>query len=213
MMINKIKIRLSILILSLIAIISVMTISISGEVKKISTASEDYKDKLIRFHVIANSDSDEDQNLKLKVRDNIIKYMDTLSYEGLTKEDAINLTCSNLNNFKQIAEKTIIDEGYNYSVNLTIGNFYFPTKEYGNVSLPAGYYDALKIEIGNAEGKNWWCSLFPPLCFVDISAGIIDEESEEFLKENLSEDEFAIITDPSENVKFKFKIIEMLNEK
>ena len=112
-----------------------------------------------------------------------------------------------------IAEKTIIDEGYNYSVNLTIGNFYFPTKEYGNVSLPAGYYDALKIEIGNAEGKNWWCSLFPPLCFVDISAGIIDEESEEFLKENLSEDEFAIITDPSENVKFKFKIIEMLNEK
>ena len=139
--------------------------------------------------------------------------MDTLSYDGLTKEDAINLTCSNLNNFKQIAEKTIIDEGYNYSVNLKIGNFYFPTKEYGNVSLPAGYYDALKIEIGNAEGKNWWCSLFPPLCFVDISAGVIDEESEEFLKENLSEDEFAIITDPSENVKFKFKIIEMLNDK
>ncbi len=174
---------------------------------------DDLADNFFRLHILANSDSDEDQNLKLKVRDNIIKYMDTLSYEGLTKEDAINLTCSNLNNFKQIAEKTIIDEGYNYSVNLTIGNFYFPTKEYGNVSLPAGYYDALKIEIGNAEGKNWWCSLFPPLCFVDISAGIIDEESEEFLKENLSEDEFAIITDPSENVKFKFKIIEMLNEK
>ena len=168
---------------------------------------DDLADNFFRLHILANSDSDEDQNLKLKVRDNIIKYMDTLSYEGLTKEDAINLTCSNLNNFKQIAEKTIIDEGYNYSVNLTIGNFYFPTKEYGNVSLPAGYYDALKIEIGNAEGKNWWCSLFPPLCFVDISAGIIDEESEEFLKE------FAIITDPSENVKFKFKIIEMLNEK
>ncbi len=174
---------------------------------------DDLADNFFRLHILANSDSDEDQNLKLKVRDNIIKYMDTLSYDGLTKEDAINLTCSNLNNFKQIAEKTIIDEGYNYSVNLKIGNFYFPTKEYGNVSLPAGYYDALKIEIGNAEGKNWWCSLFPPLCFVDISAGVIDEESEEFLKENLSEDEFAIITDPSENVKFKFKIIEMLNDK
>ena len=174
---------------------------------------DDLADNFFRLHILANSDSDEDQNLKLKVRDNIIKYMDTLSYDGLTKEDAINLTCSNLNNFKQIAEKTINDEGYNYSVNLKIGNFYFPTKEYGNVSLPAGYYDALKIEIGNAEGKNWWCSLFPPLCFVDISAGVIDEESEEFLKENLSEDEFAIITDPSENVKFKFKIIEMLNDK
>ena len=141
---------------------------------------DDLADNFFRLHILANSDSDEDQNLKLKVRDNIIKYMDTLSYDGLTKEDAINLTCSNLNNFKQIAEKTIIDEGYNYSVNLKIGNFYFPTKEYGNVSLPAGYYDALKIEIGNAEGKNWWCSLFPPLCFVDISAGVIDEESEEY---------------------------------
>lgn len=174
---------------------------------------DDFSDNFFRLHILANSDSDEDQNLKLKVRDNIIKYMNQLSYDGLTKQDAINLTCSNLNNFKQIAEKTIIDEGYDYSVNLEIGNFYFPTKEYGNISLPAGYYDALKIEIGNANGKNWWCSLFPPLCFVDISAGVIDEESEEFLKENLSDEEFAIITDSSENVKFKFKIIEMLNDK
>ena len=174
---------------------------------------DDLSDNFFRLHILANSDSDEDQNLKLKVRDNIIKYMNQLSYDGLTKQDAINLTCSNLNNFKQIAEKTIIDEGYDYSVNLEIGNFYFPTKEYGNISLPAGYYDALKIEIGNANGKNWWCSLFPPLWFVDISAGVIDEESEEFLKENLSDEEFAIITDSSENVKFKFKIIEMLNDK
>lgn len=174
---------------------------------------DDLSGNFFRLHILANSDSDEDQNLKLKVRDNIIKYMNQLSYDGLTKQDAINLTCSNLNNFKQIAEKTIIDEGYDYSVNLEIGNFYFPTKEYGNISLPAGYYDALKIEIGNANGKNWWCSLFPPLCFVDISAGVIDEESEEFLKENLSDEEFAIITDSSENVKFKFKIIEMLNDK
>lgn len=174
---------------------------------------DDLSDNFFRLHILANSDSVEDQNLKLKVRDNIIQYMNTLSYDGLTKIDAINLTCSNLNNFKQIAEKTIIEEGYNYSVNLEIGNFYFPTKEYGNISLPAGYYDALKIEIGKAEGKNWWCSLFPPLCFVDISAGVIDEESEEFLKENLSDDEFEIITDPSENIKFKFKILEMLNDK
>jgi len=173
---------------------------------------DDLSDNFFRLHILANSDSDEDQNLKLKVRDNIIKYMNQLSYDGLTKQDAINLTCSNLNNFKQIAEKTIIDEGYDYSVNLEIGNFYFPTKEYGNISLPAGYYDALKIEIGNANGKNWWCSLFPPLCFVDISAGVIDEESEEFLKENLSDEEFAIITSDDETVKFKFRIVEMFSK-
>ena len=171
-----------------------------------NTVSEDLSNNFFRLHILANSDSNEDQNLKLKIRDNIIEYMNTLSYSGLTKEEAINLTNSNLENFKKIAEKIILDEGYNYPVSLEIGNFYFPTKEYGNISLPAGYYDALKIEIGEAKGKNWWCSLFPPLCFVDISAGVIDEESEEFLKENLSDDEFAIITDTSENVKFKFKI-------
>lgn len=178
-----------------------------------NTVSEDLSNNFFRLHILSNSDSNEDQNLKLKIRDNIIEYMNTLSYSGLTKEEAINLTNSNLENFKKIAEKIILDEGYNYPVSLEIGNFYFPTKEYGNISLPAGYYDALKIEIGEAKGKNWWCSLFPPLCFVDISAGVIDEESEEFLKENLSDDEFAIITDTSENVKFKFKIIELINNK
>lgn len=178
-----------------------------------NTISEDLSNNFFRLHILANSDSDEDQNLKLKIRDNIIEYMNTLSYSGLTKEEAINLTNSNLENFKKIAETIILDEGYNYPVSLEIGNFYFPTKEYGNISLPSGYYDALKIEIGEAKGKNWWCSLFPPLCFVDISAGVIDEESEEFLKENLSDDEFAIITDTSENVKFKFKIIELINNK
>lgn len=173
--------------------------------------SKDLSNNFFRLHILANSDSEEDQALKLKVRDSILSYMNTLSYSGLTKEEAINLTNSHLVAFKEIAEKTIAGEGYNYKVSLEVGNFYFPTKEYGNISLPAGYYDALKIEIGEAKGKNWWCSLFPPLCFVDISAGVIDEESEKYLKENLSDDEFSIITDDSEDVKFKFKIIELIN--
>lgn len=173
--------------------------------------SKDLSNNFFRLHILANSDSEEDQALKLKVRDSIISYMNTLSYSGLTKEESINLTNSHLAAFKEIAEKTIAGQGYNYPVSLEIGNFYFPTKEYGNISLPAGYYDALKIEIGEAKGKNWWCSLFPPLCFVDISAGVIDEESEKYLKDNLSDDEFAIITDDSEDVKFKFKIIELIN--
>lgn len=178
-----------------------------------NTVSDDLSNNFFRLHILANSDSNEDQTLKLKVRDKIIEYMNSLSYSNLTKSEAIELTKSNLQNFKEIAQKTILEEGYNYSVNLEIGNFYFPTKEYGNISLPAGYYDALKIEIGEAKGKNWWCSLFPPLCFVDISAGVIDEETEEYLKENLSEDEFSLITDSSEDIKFKFKIVELLNSK
>lgn len=198
-------------LLSLIILFSFLTfISISSYANDVS---KDLSDNFFRLHILANSDSDSDQALKLKVRDNIISYMNTLSYDGLNKNEAIELTNSHLIAFQEIAEKTIASEGYNYDVKLEVGNFYFPTKEYGNISLPAGYYDALKIEIGEAKGQNWWCSLFPPLCFVDISAGIIDEESEEYLRENLSEDEFSIITDDSGDVKFKFKIIELLNSK
>lgn len=198
-------------LLSLIILFSVLTfISISSYANDVS---KDLSDNFFRLHILANSDSDSDQALKLKVRDNIISYMNTLSYDGLNKNEAIELTNSHLIAFQEIAEKTIAGEGYNYDVKLEVGNFYFPTKEYGNISLPAGYYDALKIEIGEAKGQNWWCSLFPPLCFVDISAGIIDEESEEYLRENLSEDEFSIITDDSGDIKFKFKIIELLNSK
>ena len=101
--------------------------------------------------------------------------------------------------------------GYNYDVKATVGNFDFPTKYYGNISLPSGKYDALKIEIGSASGKNWWCSLFPPLCFIDISSGVINEDGENYLKDNLSEEEFSIVTSNSTDIKLKFKIIELLN--
>ena len=177
-----------------------------------NTVSKDLANNFFRLHIIANSDSDSDQALKLKVRDNIINYMNTLTYSNLTKEQAMNLTQKNISNFQKIAEETIKNEGYSYPVKIEIGNFYFPTKVYGNLSLPAGFYDALKIEIGEASGQNWWCSLFPPLCFVDISSGVIDDESTENLKENLSEDEFLIITSDSETVKLKFKLVEIFSK-
>lgn len=176
-----------------------------------NTISKDLSDNFFRLHILANSDSELDQNLKLKVRDAVISYMESLSYEGLTKDEAIKLTNEHLESFKNIAQKVLNDNNCNYEVNLEVGNFYFPTKEYGNISLPAGFYDGLKIEIGEAKGQNWWCSLFPPLCFVDISAGIIDEEAENELKENLSDEEFAIITGDSEEIKLKFKVLELFS--
>lgn len=177
-----------------------------------TNVSSDLSENFFRLHILANSDSESDQSLKLKVRDNIISYMSTLTYKNLSKEEAILLTKSHLTDFEKIAKDTIKKEGYNYPVTLTIGNFYFPTKVYGNISLPAGYYDGLKIEIGEAKGQNWWCSLFPPLCFVDVSSGIIDEETEAQLKENLNKEDFEIITSNSDTVKLKFKIVEMLSK-
>ena len=176
------------------------------------TVSKDLSDNFFRLHILANSNSTDDQALKLKVRDNIIEYMNTLTFENISKSEAIELEKQNIENFQKIAEKTIKDEGYLYPVNIKIDNFYFPTKVYGNITLPAGYYDALKIEIGDAVGQNWWCSLFPPLCFVDISSGVIDEDSENDLKNNLSDEEFAIITSNSESIKLKFKIVEIFSK-
>ncbi len=178
-----------------------------------TTISNGLAENIFRLHILANSDSEEDQTLKLKVRDAILNYMETLTTDMSDKQAVITLAKEHTQDFKKIAEQTIQENGYSYSANIEIGNFYFPTKYYGNISLPAGNYDALKIEIGKAEGQNWWCSLFPPLCFVSVSSGVVDEEGEEYLKENLSDEEFAIVSDSSDKVQFKFKIIEFLNKK
>ena len=120
-------------------------------------------------------------------------------------------TYSNFN-FKQIAVDTITEQGYSYSVNINIGNFEFPTKNYGDISLPAGYYDALRVEIGEAKGQNWWCVMFPPLCFVDVSSGIVPDESKELMESNLSEEEFALVSQEENNeIQFKFKLLEFFN--
>jgi stage II sporulation protein R len=214
MMINKIKIRLSILILSLIAIISVMTISISGEVKKISTASEDYKDKLIRFHVIANSDSDEDQNLKLKVRDAIIDYLQPKLLESESIEESESIIKKEYSELEKISKNIILENGYNYDIQVGIDYSEFPTKQYSNVILPAGEYKALRIIIGEGKGKNWWCVMFPPLCFVDEQKGIIDKDTDDKLREVLTEEEYELISQKTSKqmnrVQIKFKIAEII---
>ena len=183
-------------------------ISISA-ISYVNAASKDIEESFFRLHVIANSDSEEDQNLKYKVRDNLIKYMNTLCKDVESKDDAIEIANLHLDEFKQIAEETIKNNGYTYSVNVEIGNFSFPTKNYGDVSLPAGYYDALRVKIGNAEGQNWWCVMFPPLCFVNVSSGIVPEESKELMKEELNDEEYSIITkEDSSEIQFKIGLIE-----
>lgn len=175
----------------------------------VNAVSNNIQNSVFRLHVIANSDSPEDQNLKYIVRDKVLEYINTISDSSYSKEDVISLVNKNINEIQKIAENTIHENGYNYSVNLSIGNFSFPTKSYGDITFPAGFYDALKIEIGRAEGQNWWCVMFPPLCFVDVTSGIVPEESKENIKENLSEEEYKLLSDNSDDISFKFKIVEM----
>ncbi len=175
----------------------------------VNAVSKDISESVFRLHVIANSDSYEDQTLKLKVRDNVISYMNTICKDAKNKEEAIKIADEHQNDFLQIAKDTIKENGYNYNVTIEIGNFSFPTKTYGDISLPSGYYDALRIKIGEAKGQNWWCVMFPPLCFVDVSSGIVPDDSKETMKENLSDEEFSLISDnDNSGIKFKFKLIE-----
>ncbi len=172
--------------------------------------NETLSNNVFRLHVIANSDNEEDQNLKYKVRDELIKYMETLTTSSNTKEEVIQIANNHLEDFKTIAENVIKENGFDYDVNVEIGNFSFPTKQYGDISFPAGFYDALKVQIGEAKGQNWWCVMFPPLCFVDVTSGVVPEESKANLEENLGQEEYDIISndEDSEIIDFKFKIVE-----
>lgn len=179
--------------------------------------SSNLSDSVFRLHIIANSDSSADQELKLKVRDKIIEYMNTLTSNSSDKKDVISIVNNHLDSFKEIALNTIKENGYNYDVNIEIGNFHFPTKSYGDISFSAGNYDALKIEIGDAIGQNWWCVLFPPLCFVNSSTGVVPDDSKNTLKENINSESYEIISegnnsnDNTSDIKIKFKIIEFFN--
>ena len=175
----------------------------------VNAVSEDISNSVFRLHVIANSDSDEDQSLKYKVRDKVLEYMNEIAKDCTSKEEVINLAYKYQDEFKQIAENVIKENGYDYDANIKIGNFEFPTKYYGDISLPAGYYDALRIEIGKAEGQNWWCVMFPPLCFVDVTSGVVPDESKQIMQDNLGDEEYKLISDnESSDIKFKFSIVE-----
>jgi len=168
-----------------------------------TSVNSNLSQNIVRLHVLANSDSKEDQELKLKVRDAIIEH----SQNNFTKKEDVQ---SKLDEYRAIAEKVIAENGYDYKVQVEYGNFKFPTKEYNNLRLPAGNYDAVRVKIGKAEGKNWWCVMFPPLCFVD---GTTDTAyAEEKLKSSLDKESYDIITSKSKKgstpFEIKFKIVE-----
>ena len=176
----------------------------------VDAVSNNIADSVFRLHVIANSDSKEDQELKLKVRDELLLYMNIISKDSTSKQEAMQIANEHKEEFTQIAEKVIKENGYNYTVNVQIGKADFPTKYYGDITLPAGTYDALKVQIGEAKGQNWWCVMFPPLCFVDVSTGIVPDNSKQELKQSLDNEEYDLISKTDNNeISFKFKIVEL----
>ena len=165
-------------------------------------AAEELGDGVLRLHILANSDSAEDQALKLQVRDAVLAYAAGEFTAVENKAQAVALAERELETLERVAEQTLREQGCDMAVSASVENTFFPTKEYDNgTRLPAGYYDALRLEIGQAKGKNWWCILYPALCF----GGSI-EQSEQALGE-----QGELATSDAPRVQVKFKLVEWWN--
>lgn len=165
----------------------------------------DIAERILRFHVIANSDTKEDQNLKLKVRDEIGAYLgkELLGVESLWEcEQVVN---DHLNQIENCAREVIAREGYDYSVKAAVKDTDFPRKTYGSYTFPEGNYRALRVEIGEGAGKNWWCVMYPNLCFAGSVYEVIDENAKEELRSVLTEEEYEeIVAEGKIKVRFKY---------
>ncbi len=177
----------------------------------------DIAKNVIRFHVRANSDSVKDQQLKLAVKNEILDKFQTELRNTDSVEESEDILFLRLNEIEECAKEKIAQLGYNYTVTAQIGNTYFPTKQYGDIVIPAGVYNALTIDIGEAEGSNWWCVMYPPLCYVDAAKQTLSDSTKEQFKNALSTDEYELIqlknTENNASVKVKFKVVEWWQNK
>ena len=161
----------------------------------------------IRFHILANSDSVSDQALKMRVKESVVNYIYEKTGDFKTVDEAKNFILNTDKTIKSIATKAIADNGYDYTVSSTFGFSDFPVKTYGDVIFPKGTYTSYTIKIGNGKGHNWWCVLYPPLCFVDVSTGVLPDNSKKKLRDSLSDTQYHTVT----KYNFKFKYLKFFN--
>ncbi|MGN0509096.1 MAG: stage II sporulation protein R [Ruminococcus sp.] len=168
------------------------------------TECKEISDEVFRLHILANSDEDYDQELKLKVRDKVLLYTESLFEKAHSKEEAESLISENLQAICNTAQKEVKDNGYDYPVTAQITKMYFTTRTYESYTLPSGMYDALRITIGSGNGHNWWCVMYPSIC---ISS---EESQDEAAKETFNDNQYDIVK--NEKYEYKFKIVEIFEK-
>lgn len=183
-----------------------------GVIRYSTDVTDSISKQVIRFHVVANSDTTDDQLLKQKVRDEVIEFIKPLIDECETVEDTRYILEGSLPVIKEISQEVVEDWGKDYSVYVALDKANFPTKSYGDVVLPAGEYEACRIVIGEGKGENWWCVMYPPLCYLDVATGVVPLEGKEQLENRLNEEQYKLITDRHDkNYEIKFKLVESIN--
>lgn len=204
----------SILAAIICGLIITTVVTFAGE-RYSKAVTDGLAENFIRFHLLANSDTVEDQQMKEHIRDVVLAYMSPLLKDSESIAKTREIIIDETPNIERIALDVIKKWGKEYTVSIRLEKADFPTKEYGDISLPAGEYEACRIIIGEGKGQNWWCVMFPPLCYVDITSGIVPSEQKEKLKESISQEEYDLITKSNQDmpIKFKFKIVEMFNKK
>lgn len=194
----------------LFAVFTALTLIFSVWITYAININADIADSVLRLHILANSDSYEDQELKIKVRNRILDECGEWFKSATTPDESANIARENLDKIRAIAEDEIKKHGYNYPVTVTVGDSRFPTKAYGNIYLPAGKYQAIRILIGEGAGENWWCVMYPPLCLINGVTNM-PEESEEKLRSSLSEEEYRLLTETdTPQIQIKFKAAELI---
>lgn len=188
-----------------------LTLFLTLSISYAKSVSNDISNSVFRLHIVANSDSAEDQALKLSIRDCLMRECGFLFKNADTAQEAAKIADKNLDQICKIAQAEVVSQGYDYKVCAKVGKFAFPTKSYKDITLPSGKYTALRIEIGKASGKNWWCVMYPPLCLTD---GIIScpESSKEMLKGSLTDEGYRLVTKENSKsipVEVRFKIVEI----
>ncbi len=180
----------------LVALAVLLAVNLTG----LSAAGSDIPSRVLRLHVLANSDSDADQALKLKVRDRVLEVSADWMENAGTLSQAEAAARAHLPEIQKAAEKVIRENGSGQSVRVTFEDVWFPTRQYENVTLPAGVYRALRVVLGKGEGHNWWCVLFPSLC-------LPSSEPETALSDVLTQPELDLVTSP---YRIRFQSIEWL---
>ena len=174
-------------------ICSIMIISILMYMN-ITKEKGDVSSKIVRFHCVANSDSSDDQKVKLEVRDAVLNNMGNKLQDVKTREESLTIIENSLPEIEGTANDILLKEGKDYKAKAYLGKCNFPVKNYSDITLPSGEYTALRIVLGDGNGRNWWCVMFPPLCFIDITRGLTDEETDVRLNEVLTKKEVKSIT-------------------
>ena len=191
------------IVILLIAMMALSFLPVHGE--------RDIYDTVVRLHVLANSDTEEDQTLKLQVRDGVLEAAAPLVGSCTTQAEAIEVLNAHLADLEAAASAVVEVEGYDYPVTVLLGEEDYPTRTYESCAFPAGTYVSLRVLIGEGEGQNWWCCLFPPLC---LSAATAKEDNEDaFLQVGLTKDQYGIITETGKTkYKVRFKLLEVLED-